>query len=161
LNAATPSAVSLTHQIQTNATLLSHEWCDLLKEYKVEVGVSLDGPEQLHNLHRQTRGGIGTFSKAFAGISLLRQHRIPFHIIAVLTRASLQHAAELFELFESLGPTRTAFNSEEIEGINRHSSLQFSGVEVAYRQFFERYLDLVQSRNSTQRVREIHDRFAW
>jgi uncharacterized protein len=156
LERARPACTKLTHKLQTNGMLLTREWCQLFKEFGVVVGVSIDGPAHIHDLHRRTRGGEGTFSKVMAGIDLLREFEIPFNTIAVLSKQSLESPGEIFQFFESLRPATVMFNVEEIEGINRQSSLNFEAAQERFSSFFKTYLDLMHLHNSTQRLREIH-----
>ena len=65
------------------------EWCRLFLEWNVGVGVSIDGPRELHDRHRKRRSGKGTFDKTLAGIRSLRANGVPFHVISVLSRDSL------------------------------------------------------------------------
>ena len=77
-----PAGLRIRHAIQTNGTLITPPWCALFREYNVGVGVSTDGPQHLHDKHRRTRSGRGTFDKTIAGIRMLRSHGIDFHVIA-------------------------------------------------------------------------------
>src|SRR5437588_7446046 len=116
------SSVRLNHCMQTNGTLINDEWCEFIKGCQIEIGVSLDGPKDLHDHNRKTRSLNGTFDRVVRGLSLLRNHDIPFHVISVLTRRSLADPTAIFEFFESLGIRRVHFNIEEIEGIHSQSS---------------------------------------
>lgn len=111
------------HSLQTNATLITDEWCDLLGAHHVKIGVSLDGPQGLHDVNRKTRGGGGSFARVMRGIALLRAHGIPFGILSVLTAQSIDHPDAIFDFFRRQGFRRVAFNVEEIEGPNLQSSL--------------------------------------
>src|SRR5579871_697818 len=84
-----PADLVVSHSFQTNGTLIDEAWCEFLRAEKVNIGVSIDGPARFHDLNRVTRAGRGTFDKAIAGLRLLREHKIPFHVISVLTSASL------------------------------------------------------------------------
>jgi uncharacterized protein len=85
-----PQALNLRHSIQTNGMLITAEWCELIRQHNVGIGVSLDGPRRLHDLYRRTRSGGGTFDRTMAGIHLLRQHGVDFHVITVLSNDSLE-----------------------------------------------------------------------
>ncbi|MGK7057862.1 cyclophane-forming radical SAM/SPASM peptide maturase GrrM/OscB [Bradyrhizobium sp. 1050_B9_N1_2] len=152
-----PPQVDLKHCMQSNGTLITEEWCALFRDHRVEIGVSVDGPQELHDRHRLSRSGEGTFRKTAAGISQLKAFGIPFHVIAVLTRESLSAPEQLFDFFEEMQPTRVHFNVEEIEGANRTSSLNFGDAANEVARFFDSYWNLIEQRNSSQRVREIHD----
>ena len=75
--------------VQTNAMLISDRFCALFIEKNVRVGVSIDGPRDLHDRHRMSRNGSGTFDAVCRGIDKLRTFNIPFHVICVLTSESL------------------------------------------------------------------------
>src|SRR5436305_3044981 len=73
------------HCVQTNGTLINDHFCDLFLKRNVRVGVSIDGPRDLHDRHRLTRNGRGTFDAVMCGIEKLRNAGIPFDVICVLT----------------------------------------------------------------------------
>ncbi|MDJ0901732.1 MAG: cyclophane-forming radical SAM/SPASM peptide maturase GrrM/OscB [Xenococcus sp. MO_188.B8] len=145
------------HSVQTNGTLITQAWCEFFKEYKIRVGVSLDGPAFIHDAYRKTRTGIGTHTGTMRGISLLQKNKIDFSIIAVLTDKSLDYPDEIFNFFREHRIRNVGFNVEEIEGRNRCSSLQKLEVEERYRNFMERLYELVKETEGDLRVREFDD----
>src|SRR5262245_4756633 len=76
--------VPVLQSFQTNATLIDPGWCEFLRHTDIFLGVSVDGPEFLHDRHRRTRQGRGTLDRVLRGIHLLHEHDIPFHVITVL-----------------------------------------------------------------------------
>ncbi|NDH64428.1 MAG: radical SAM protein, partial [Alphaproteobacteria bacterium] len=84
-----PWPIVVKHSFQTNAMLIDDDWCELFREWNVGIGVSIDGPRELHDAHRKTRSGGGTFDKTIAGIRRLRDAGIPFHTLSVLSRAQV------------------------------------------------------------------------
>src|SRR5262249_14152342 len=68
IEALRPPEVAVRHCFQTNGMLLTPAWCDFLKQHDVGIGVSIDGPRHLHDAHRMTRSGRGTFDRTAAGI---------------------------------------------------------------------------------------------
>ena len=118
--------VRVDHSFQTNGTLIDAEWCAFIKSHNVRIGVSVDGPAFLHDRFRRTRGGKGTHTRVIQGMELLRSEGIPFHVITVLTGASLDYPDELYEFYRQYGISSVGFNVEEIEGPHRHSSLEGS-----------------------------------
>lgn len=131
-----PWPIMVKHSFQTNGMLIDAEWCDLFREWNVGIGVSIDGPRALHDAHRRTRNGRGTFDKAIAGIRCLRKAGIPFHVLSVLSRSSLDLPEEMLAFYISQGIDHVCFNVEESEG--NHVSDLFRGAEL--RQQFERFL---------------------
>jgi uncharacterized protein len=132
-----PSDVSLRHSIQTNGMLISDAFCELFRDYHVGIGVSLDGPRHLHDAHRLTRGGRGTFDQTMAGIRLLQRHNVEFHVITVLTAGSLEDPDALVRFYLDAGIDQVCFNVEESEG--DHTSDLFAAADVRGR--FASFLD--------------------
>lgn len=76
-------ATKISYALQTNGTLINEEFCELFREHSFLIGVSLDGDEALHNKNR-----CGSYSKAMAGIALLRQYNVDFNVLSVITSQS-------------------------------------------------------------------------
>lgn len=147
--------IYIKNSLQTNALLITQEWCDFFKQYNIQVGVSLDGPEYAHNANRLDRAGRGTFDRVMNGIRLLQRNAIPFSIIAVITKASVIYPDELWKFFMDLHPKSLAFNIEEIEGAHEHSSLQTDEDIHQYQRFFKRILELRDASRCVTHLREV------
>jgi uncharacterized protein len=147
-------SVDVSHSFQTNGTLITPEWCNFIREHSLRIGVSVDGPAFLHDRHRKTRAGGDTWSRVIRGIATLREHEIPFHVITVLTADSLDHADEIFEFYVEHGIRQIGFNVEEIEGINRSSSLLGEQMCERFGEFMGRFYDLVERSSEPFMVRE-------
>src|SRR5690606_33595987 len=78
------AACRVTHAFQTNGTLIDEAWCALFTHHRVRVGISIDGPADLHDRHRRTRAGAGTHARVMRGLRQLQAHGIAVHAIAVL-----------------------------------------------------------------------------
>src|SRR5579863_5033112 len=111
-----PPSVRLRHSIQTNGMLVSPEWCELFRTWDVGLGVSIDGPRHFNDAHRISRAGRSTFDRALAGIRLLRREKVPFHVISVLTAASLRAPQAMLDFYRAEGIEDVCFNVEESEG---------------------------------------------
>lgn len=147
--------LEVRHAFQTNATLITDAWCDLIKKWHVNLGLSIDGPAEFHDLNRKYRNGRGSFAAAYRGLQLVKQHAIPFHLISVLTVRSLQEPDKMFEFYEQEGITDVCFNIEEKEGINAESDLVASPrFENLYRAFLTRFFELGSQRRRNMIVRE-------
>ena len=137
----------LRHSIQTNGTLVTPAWCDLFKDKEVAIGVSLDGPEDLHDANRKMLGGGGSFRRVMRGVELLRGHNIRVNVLSVLSSQNIDRPDEMFNFFVDQQLSQIAFNVEEIEGPNLHSSLLrgtngFAGARSRYRFFMGRIAEL-------------------
>ncbi len=72
----------IRNSLQTNAMRLDDEWCAFFRENDFLVGVSLDGPREIHDRYRKDRKGAGTFDQVMAGVELLRKHGVEFNALA-------------------------------------------------------------------------------
>lgn len=144
----------IDYNFQTNGTLIDQKWCDLFKNKNVRVGVSLDGPEFIHDRHRLTKKGLGSHPSTMRGISLLQENNIDFHVISVLTKHSLDYPEEIFTFFEKHNISQVGFNIEEIEDYNYSSSLGSWEEEQRFRQFITKFYQLTQTSSFSLRVRE-------
>jgi uncharacterized protein len=150
-----PRTLELRHSIQTNGMLLTPAWCDLFKQWKVGVGVSIDGPKHLHDAHRVTRSGRGTFDKTLAGIHLLQKERIPFHVISVLSQEGMKAAQELLEFYVSQGIEDICFNVEESEGDHVSSLFAAGDARHAFRDFLHDFWTRSRQSGRVRFIREV------
>ncbi|MBP0723613.1 anaerobic sulfatase maturase [Bacillus sp. RG28] len=90
----------VTNTIQTNGTLLTDNWCEFFKEHQFLVGLSLDGPEHIHDQYRIDRGGKPTFGLVMKGLSLLKKHHVEYNILTCVTRYSSYRPIEVYEFFK-------------------------------------------------------------
>jgi uncharacterized protein len=155
IEAMRPPSVSIRHAFQTNGMLINAPWCDFFKRWNVGVGVSIDGPQQMHDAHRVTRDGRGTFERTLQGLRLLREHEVPFHVITVLTSKSIGEPERLVEFYRAEGISEVCFNVEESEGA--HASELFEDVDVVarFRSFLERFWVIARSTPEIRFVREV------
>ncbi|WFE21528.1 GRRM system radical SAM/SPASM domain protein [Solwaraspora sp. WMMD937] len=143
------------HVFQTNATLMNEKWINLIQEHRVRVGVSLDGPDFIHDRQRITRRGKGTHAAVLDGVRLMQAHEIPFGVIAVLTDYTLDYPDEFFNFFRMHGIARVGFNIDEIEGVHTSTSFLNENVVARYKRFLMRIIQLSDISNGAVRFREV------
>jgi uncharacterized protein len=135
--------VRVINSFQTNATCITQDWCDFFKRQKnVQIGVSVDGPQPIHDANRVDWAGKGTFARVLRGITLLKENQIPFSVIAVVTKDSVLQPDALWQFFTQVQPARLGLNPEEVAGINTQSSLQTDEDIDAYHMFFQQMIEL-------------------
>jgi uncharacterized protein len=125
----------IRNSIQTNATLITENWCEFFKEHKFAVGVSLDGTEISHNRHRKFVDGHGSFQATMAGIQKLQDHQIKFGIIATVTKSSLENLEHDLEFFvRETKLDRLAFNlfADDSTGNQQLTDENISSVEAEF-----------------------------
>ena len=147
--------IRVNSALQTNGTLITEEWCDFIKRRGVKMSVSLDGPQHIHDRARVDRAGKGTFERVMRGIELLQKHGIKPAIIMVLTAYALDYADEIWHFFESHQLSKVALNVEEINGANRHTSLEANKDVERYKLFLKRLLALRDASDNPPSIREI------
>ena len=125
--------------VQTNATLINDDWCDCFHRNRIVVGISVDGPLEIHDAHRRFRNGRGSHALAMKGIESLHRNDVPFHCISVLTAEAMEQPERMYRFFRDHGIRDVGFNVEEQEGINTSSSMQGSEMEAKYTDFLRAF----------------------
>jgi uncharacterized protein len=95
--------MKVANALQTNGVLLDDEWCRFLKEHQFLVGLSLDGPRELHDAYRVDKGGKPTFDKVYRALKLLQKHGVEFNILCVLNRVNADHPLRVYRFFKGEG----------------------------------------------------------
>ena len=94
---------TIENGFQTNGILLNDEWCEFLAENKFLVGLSLDGPEELHNRYRVNKAGKGSFQQVMRGLEFLKKHQVEFNILTVVNRTNSQKPVEVYRFLKEIG----------------------------------------------------------
>lgn len=82
--------------LQTNGTLLDDEWCEFFKENNYLIGLSLDGPRELHDANRVDKKGGPTFDRVMRGLRLLQKHGVEYNILTTVNRVNAAHPLEVY-----------------------------------------------------------------
>jgi len=104
-----PRHQRITNGIQTNGILLDENWCRFLAAEGFAVGLSLDGPQEMHDRYRVTKGQNPTHKQVMHGYGLLRQHRIPCDILCVVHAENVQHPTEVYRFFKEINVQYVGF----------------------------------------------------
>jgi uncharacterized protein len=95
---------TVQHTIQTNGLLLDDDWCAFLKAHGFLVGLSVDGPRELHDAYRVDRRGHGTFDLVMRGWQAIRRHAVDFNILCTINAANQHHGRTVYRfLRDELG----------------------------------------------------------
>lgn len=89
----------INHTFQTNGLLLNDEWCEFFKKNNFLVGLSVDGPREIHDTYRVDRGGQGTFDKVMKGLSFLQRHKVEYNILCTVNAANENHGRTVYRFF--------------------------------------------------------------
>lgn len=96
-NAYRSSGLAVSHAMQTNGYDLDPQWCEIFREGRFLVGVSLDGTEALHDGSRRSLDGEPTYRRVLDGIRLLRAENIAYNVLCVVTEPMTNRAGEVFD----------------------------------------------------------------
>ncbi|ADU71665.1 anaerobic sulfatase maturase [Pantoea sp. At-9b] len=106
-----PRGQRIENDLQTNAVLINDQWASFLKKHHFLVGVSIDGPRELHDRYRLTRSGKPTFDRVMKGIDALKRHKVPFNALVVVNRTNAKFPLEVYRFLTlELGATYIQFN---------------------------------------------------
>lgn len=143
---------TIRHSMQTNATLITQQWCDFFREHTIDFGVSIDGPRHLHDSSRRNWAGRGSFTRAMKGVSLLRGSGFNPSAICVLTPASLDEPDAIYDFFLDNRFPSVGFNFEESEGAHARSR-HLDSTEATVRQKYTRFMEHIWQRWRTDQGR--------
>jgi uncharacterized protein len=90
----------ILNAFQTNGTLLDDEWGRFFREHDVLVGISIDGPRELHDAYRVDKVGRPTFERVMRGLEILKKHGVEFNILACVHAANAGHPLEVYRFFQ-------------------------------------------------------------
>lgn len=89
----------ILHTIQTNGTLIDDEWAAFFKQHNYLVGISIDGPRELHDTYRVTKRGEGSFDDVMRGWNCLRKHNVDVNILCTINASNAEHPVEVYRFF--------------------------------------------------------------
>ncbi len=93
----------VSNGLQTNATRITDSLAALLSKYKFLVGVSMDGPEEIHNRYRTNNKGRGSHGDVLRGIEILKRHRVEFNALTLVSASNVDHAKAVYRYLCDLG----------------------------------------------------------
>lgn len=94
---------TITNSLQTNGTLLTDKWCAFLKKNGFLVGISLDGPGDVHDRYRRDRKGEGSFYRVMRGLRMLQKHGVEYNVLASVARETARKPLEVYRFFKAQG----------------------------------------------------------
>jgi len=109
----------IDNALQTNGTLLTDEWCRFFREHNWLIGISIDGPEHLHDAYRRARGGQSSFRRVMRGIELLQKHGVEWNVMGVVNNLNADHALEVYDFYKSIGARYIQF-TPIVERMQQH-----------------------------------------
>ncbi len=145
-NRFAPNDVSVRFGIQTNGVLINEDWCQFFKRHsdRLEIGISCDGPCDLHDLFRVNWNGSHTHLQVVRGMNLLHSHGIKYKVIAVVTGQTLNQPEQFYKFFFDRREQLSSFHFNILaDGKSAHPDLGYSAQDrAAYQSFYQQMLQL-------------------
>ncbi|MBO4394919.1 MAG: anaerobic sulfatase maturase [Eubacterium sp.] len=118
--------IRIENTIQTNALLVDREWAQFFAENNILLGVSLDGPAELHDAYRRDTAGNPTFDRVMESIAILNECGVNYNILTVVTSKTCEHAADLYAFYRrnhfpyvQLIPCMDELHRDDEQNVNR------------------------------------------
>ncbi|EPY9526411.1 anaerobic sulfatase maturase [Proteus mirabilis] len=129
--------------LQTNGLLVNDEWCVFFKKYSFLIGISIDGPERMHNQYRKTNSGKGTFKKVINAIELFKKYKIEFNTLTVINNFNVSYPMEVYSFLKEIGSKHIQFielletvvPNDEFKGDIKFDIINFSVPAKGYGKF--------------------------
>jgi serine-type anaerobic sulfatase-maturating enzyme len=126
--------VSIQHTMQTNGILLNDAWCEFFREQNFLIGLSLDGPQAMHDTYRVDKGGAPTFHKVLRAARLLQEHKVACNILTTVNAANADHPLEVYRFLRDEVGTNFMQFIPIVERINEQGEIGFQeGNQVSER----------------------------
>jgi len=88
--------MTFENTMQTNGTLLDDEWCRFFKENNFLIGISIDGPQELHDVYRVDKKGEGSFDRVMRGLRLLQKHGVEYNVLTTVNRVNANYPLQVY-----------------------------------------------------------------
>jgi uncharacterized protein len=93
----------ITNAFQTNGVLLNDAWAEFFLEHQFLIGISIDGPRELHDAYRVDKGGQPTFDRVMRGMETLQRHKVDFNTLTTVHRANADSPLEVYRFLRDNG----------------------------------------------------------
>ena len=122
---------TVENSIQTNGLLVDDEWCQIFRDNNFLVGVSIDGPEHIHDAHRLDAGGNPTFARVMKGIERLYRNRVEYNTLTTVNIHSEGRGAEVYNFLRQISVFMQFLPVAELLCDGRVQSPEAQGADVA------------------------------
>ncbi|MFK0570401.1 anaerobic sulfatase maturase, partial [Endozoicomonas sp.] len=105
-----PAGVTIENDLQTNGIMLNDQWCEFLSKNNFLVGLSIDGPREMHDKYRVSKNGKPTFDLVMKAVDRMKRHKVRFNALAVINNHNVKYPLEVYRfLTKELGATYVQF----------------------------------------------------
>jgi uncharacterized protein len=121
---------NIFNALQTNGTLLDDAWCEFFAEQSFLIGLSIDGPAEVHDAYRVDKNGAATFDAVMRGLGFLQKHGVDFNTLTVVNRLNADKPSQVYRFLKEIGSAYLQF-IPLVERVARAGELTMQGVELA------------------------------
>ena len=111
----------IENDLQTNGVLLNDQWCAFLAKHNFLIGLSIDGPAELHDLYRYSKGNKPTFARVMEAVNLLHKHHVVFSVLCVVNRSNARRPIDVYRFLRDEVRPRTIQFIPGLEPVNFRS----------------------------------------
>ncbi|MCB1395884.1 MAG: anaerobic sulfatase maturase [Rhodobacter sp.] len=104
-----PEGVTISNSLQTNGILVDDDWAAFFAREKFLIGISIDGPREVHDRYRRDRAGRATFAAVMKGLEMLQRHGVEYNILTTVHRANAGKGKEIYKFLRTLGTQHLQF----------------------------------------------------
>lgn len=97
------TGMTIQNSFQTNATLLDDEWGAFFKQNNFLIGVSIDGPPEIHDKYRYDKRGRSSSEQVLSGLRVLQKHKVDYNVLCVVNRHNAEYPKQVYAYFKELG----------------------------------------------------------
>jgi uncharacterized protein len=133
----------VVNSLQTNGTLITERWAQFFAQHQFLIGLSLDGPDQLHDYYRTSKSGQPTFPEVMRGLNLLKKYQVEFNILATVNSYNVHFPLKIYQFFKDIGAHYIQF-TPIVERELLSSSTQTPGLHIASPQVPEQEAELTE-----------------
>jgi uncharacterized protein len=135
------NGVSISNCIQTNGILIDKKWAEFLHDHHFLVGLSLDGPGNLHDEYRTDAKGIGTHTRVMQAVALLNKYKVEYNILFTITSLAARAPEKLYDFFKTNNFNFLQFMPCIDPGDNERGVHKYSLKPERYAYFLKRFFD--------------------
>ncbi len=124
---------TIENAFQTNGVLLDDAWCEFFKENHFLIGLSIDGPEAIHDAYRLTKNGQGSFKQVMRGLECLKKHQVEFNTLTAVQQKNACYPLEVYQFLKEVGSGFMQFIPTVERVVQDASSLVLPGFKAEAR----------------------------
>lgn len=146
------SGHNISNALQTNGMLIDEEWCRLFREYNWLIGISMDGPQEIHDTYRVNKAGHATWKRVMQSIETMQKNQVEFNVLCVVNQVNVTKPRLIYEFFRQLGVDNVQYIPlSEFDGEGKRMPYTITAEE--YGQFMCETFDLWWPERRKMRIR--------